>query len=215
MVDLSCKIRRDFKRKLKKLRKQGIIPAVLYGPTIEKPQALEVDAKTFKKVYSEKGESSFIELEVDNKRIPVLIHQIQKNPLTDEIIHIDFYQPRMDQEITVMVPLVFEGISRAVKEHEGTLVKNISEVEVKALPQYLPKEIKVDISKLKTFEDYIFIRDLKINEKVKILKDPDEIVALVTPPENVEEELAKPLEEKIEDIEKVESRKKKESEIEK
>jgi large subunit ribosomal protein L25 len=108
-----------------------------------------------------------------------------------------------------MVPLIFEGESKAVKELGGTLVKNISEIKVKALPLNLPKEIKVNIEKLKTFEDEIFVSDLKLPEGVKILKNPKEIVAFVAPPEKVEEELAKPVEEKVV-VEKVAEKKKEE-----
>lgn len=209
MITLSAKIRKDLRRKVKDLRKKGILPAVLYGPTIKGAQNLELDAKTFEKVYNEAGESSLINLEIDaGKKLPVIIHDIQKDPLTGEFIHVDFYQPNLDEEMVAKVPIVFEGNSRAVKELEGTLVKNISEVEVKALPHKLPKEIKVDIGKLENFDDHILIRDLILPEGVKLLKDPEEIVALVTPPEKVEEELAKPIEEKVEDVEKVEEEKK-------
>ena len=145
----------------------------------------------------------------------VLIHNTEKDPLTGDLIHIDFYQPRMGEEIEVKVPLVFEGEALAVKELGGTLVKNISEIEVKALPVKLPKEIIVQVEDLKTFEDRILIKDLLLPEGVKSLKDPEEIVALVVPVEKVEEELEKPIEEKVEEVEKVEKEKKegKEEEI--
>jgi len=211
MIALSAKIRSDFGRKVKILRKKGILPAVLYGPKI-KPLPLEVDLKEFEKIYKEAGETSLISLGVDGKSFLVLIHDVAKDPISDVFLHVDFYQPNLEEEVQAKVPLVFEGSSSAVKELGGTLVHNISELEVKALPEHLPKEIRVDISKLKTFEDHIFIRDLKVSEGVRILKNPDEIVASVIPPEKIEEELAKPLEEKIEEIEKVESKKKKEEE---
>ena len=89
----------------------------------------------------------------------------------------------------------------------GTLIKEIQELEVKALPEKLPHEIKVNIENLKTFEDEILIKDLKLPEGVKIQREPDEIVAVVTPPEKVEEELEKPIEEKVEEVEKVEEKK--------
>ncbi len=148
-------------------------------------------------------------LEIDKKGVPVLIQEVVKDPLTEKLIHVDFYQPSLEEEIEANIPLVFEGESLAVKDLGGTLVKNIHEVEVKALPQNLSHEIKVDIGKIKTFEDNILIKDLIVSKDVKILKEPDEIVALVVPRKEIEEELEQPIEEKVEEVEKVEKEAKK------
>lgn len=204
MLTLSVKIRKDQGKKVKTLRKKGILPAVLYGPKLKKAQPLELDSKSFEKIYKETGESSLISLEIEKKKIPVLIHEVQYDSLTEKPIHVDFYQPKLEEEVEVKIHLVFEGEAPAVKDLGGTLVKNISEVEVKALPQNLPKEIRVDVGVLKTFEDNILIKDLKLPKGVKIIKEPGEIVASVVPVEKVEEELVKPIEEKVEVVEKVE-----------
>jgi len=205
MLSLSAKIRKDLGKKVKVLRQKGILPGVLYGPKIE-TRPLEIDLKEFEKIYKEAGESSLISLEVDKKKFLVLIHEVKLDPLTEKPTHVDFYQPRLEEEAEAMVPLVFEGEAPAVKDLGGTLVKNISEVEVKALPQNLPHEIKVNIDRLKTFEDSISIKDLIISKEVKILKEPKEVVVAVSPPEKVEEELEKPIEEKVEEVEKVEEK---------
>jgi len=218
MLNLSAKIRKATKKKVKALRNKGVMPAVLYGPKT-KNTLLEVNEKEFENIFKEAGESSLISLEIEGekptvhaqKKAVVLIHDIEREPLTGKIIHIDFYQPALDKEIEAHVALIFEGEAPAVKELGGTLVKNFSEIEVKALPQNLPKEIKVDVSVLKTFEDNILIKDLKILPEVKVLKKhAEEIVASVTPLEKVEEELEKPIEEKVEEVEKVEKKKKEE-----
>ena len=216
MLTLSAKIRRELGKKVKNLRKEGKIPAILYGPGI-KNLPLEIEAKEFEKALKEAGESSLIKLEVRGqksgvKEFTVLIHEIERDPLTLKPIHIDFYQPKLKEEVEALVPLIFEGESKAVKELGGTLVKNISEVKVKALPLNLPKEIKVSIEKLRTFEDEIFVSDLKLPEGVKILKGLREIVAFTAPPEKVEEELEKPIEEKVEEVEKVVEKKEEEKE---
>lgn len=205
MLRLLAKIRKETKKKVKSLRKKGILPAVLYGQKI-KPQSLEVDLKEFEKVYKIARESSLVSLEIEGKKIPVLIHDVQKDPLTEKPIHVDFYHPSLKEEVEAKIPLIFEGEAPAVKELGGTLVKNITEIEVKALPQDLPHEIKVNIENLKTFDDLILIKDLKTPKGVKILKNPEEIVAKVLPPEKVEEELKKPIEEKIE-VQKIEKEK--------
>lgn len=213
MLTLSAKIRKDIGKKVKILRERGLLPAVLYGPKT-KNLSLEISAKEFEKAYKSAGESSLISLEIENQKALVLIHEVEKEPLTGNPIHIDFYQPRLDEEIEARIPLVFEGDSLAIKDLGGTLIKNIQEVIVKALPQNLPHEIKVNIEKLKTLEDSILIKDLILPQGVKALKDPEEIIAIVSLPEKVEEELAKPVEEKVEEVERVGQKPEKEEEKE-
>ena len=235
MLTLSSKIRKEVGKKVKSLRQQGILPAVLYGHKI-KNLNLEVDSKEFEKIYSKAGESSLITLviakgkdeaeaeasslslnvEEKKQKFLILIHDIQFDPLTEKPIHIDFYQPELKEEVEVTVPLIFEGEAPAVKNLGGTLIKEISEIEVKAKSQNLPHEIKVDIGSLKTFEDNIKISDLKVPEGVKILKGPEEIVVSISRPEKVEEELEKPVEEKVEEVEQIKKRpEEKEEEIKK
>jgi len=215
MLSLSAKTRKISGKKVNVLRKKGILPAVLYGSKI-KPLSLEIDQKEFEKIYKDAGESSLISLAVDKgEKFLVLIHAVAKDSLTEKPIHADFYQPNLEEEVEVVVPIIFEGISLAVKDLGGTLVKNISELKVKAKPQALPKEIRVNIEKIETFENNILIGDLKIPTGVKILKDPHDIVALVSHPEKIEEELEKPIEEKVEEVEKVEEKREKEEETEK
>ncbi len=192
----------------------GTIPAVVYGPG-EKNANIEVQEKEFIKVFRKAGESSLVELVIDGKeKRPVLISEIQKNPVTDQIIHIDFFQASLKEEVQVMVPLVFLGVALAEKDLGGTLNKNFLEIEVKALPQNLPHEIKVDISKLNTFEDHILVKDLVVPKGVTVLKNQDEIVASVLVQLNVEDELAKEITENVEDVGKVEKEKKEEVVIE-
>ena len=212
MFNLSAALRNE-KEKVKTLREKGFLPAVLYGPKT-KNFSLRLNEKEFEKLFKQAGESSLISLEVKGakEKFLVLVHDFQKDPLKGNFIHVDFYQPALDEKTEATVPLEFIGEAPAVKELSGTLVKNISEVEVKALPQNLPHEIKVDISCLKTFDDSVLIKDLIIAKEVKIIKEPEEIVALVTPPEKVEEELEKPIEEKPEEVEKVEKEEKEETE---
>lgn len=209
MLTLSAKKRKDTGKKVKKIREQGMLPGVLYGPKIES-QPLELDLKEFEKVYKEAGETSLISLDLAKEKFLVLIHAVEIDALSQKPIHVDLYQPRLDEEIEAMIPLVFEGEAAAVRDLGGTLVKNIHEVEVKALPQNLPHEIKVSIDKLKTFEDSVLIQDLPLPQGVKILKEADEAVAFVASPEKIEEELAKPIEEKVEEVEKAEEKKEEE-----
>ena len=209
MISLKAKQRKE--EDLKKIRAGGKAPAVLYGPKI-KNLNLEVDLKEFEKTYKEAGESSLISLDISGQKekFLVLIYDIQSDVLSGKPTHIDFYQPNLKEQVEVSVPLIFEGEAPAVKDLGGTLVKNISDIEVKAFPQDLPREIKVDISNLKTFEDNISVKDLEISSKVKISRDAEEVLITVSAPEKVEEELEKPIEEKETEVIKEEKEEKKE-----
>lgn len=211
MISLSAKTRTDFGKRTKAIKNQGIIPGVVYGPGV-KNVSVQVEEKEFVKVFRKAGESSLIELSIEGEKEkkPVLVHEIQKDPLSDSIIHVDFFQASLKEEVEVAIPLIFEGVAPAEKDLGGTLNKNISEIEVKALPQNLPHEIKVNIDGLKTFEDHILVKDLVVPKDVEVLKKPDEIVASVLPPQKIEEELAAEITENVEDIEKVEKEKKEE-----
>ncbi len=206
MISVSFKPRKE-----KEKDSKDFIPGVLYGPGI-KNVLLKVDSGKIEKVYKETGGSSLISLEPADESIKdkykVLIYDIQRDSMSEKIKHVDFYQPNLKEEVEVAVPLVFEGEPPAVKELGGTFVKNIQEVHVKALPEKLPHDIKVNVEGLKTFEDAILIKDLKINDGVEILKDPEETVALVTPIQDVEEDLEKPIEEDVESVETIKKEKK-------
>jgi large subunit ribosomal protein L25 len=211
MLILKAEKREKTGKKVRVLRQRGVLPAVLYGREI-KNLTLEVDSGEFEKVYQQAGESSLLSLELGEKKFPVLIHQLKRDPLTDKPIHVDFYQPVMTEEVEATVPIVFEGEAPAVKELGGTLVREISEIEVKALPQNLPHEIRVKVDNLKSFEDEILIKDLNLPPGVEIQRKSEEIVALVTPPEKVEEELEKPIEEKVEEVKTAKAEKEKKEE---
>jgi len=215
MIKLTAKIRKETGRKTNAIKNAGKIPAVVYGPGV-KNVLVEIDYKEFQKVFKEAGESSLISLRVEGEKEerPVLVHEIQKDSVTDNIIHIDFFQASLKEEVEANVPLVFEGVSLAVKDLGGTLVKHFSELEVKALPQNLPHEIKISIDGLKTFEDHILVKDLILPEKVKVIAKADEIVVSVSQPAKVEEELATEIKENVEDVEKVEKEKKTEDVVE-
>lgn len=205
MISLKAKIRKEMGRKTNDLRASDRIPAVVYGHKV-KNILLDIDYKEFQNVLRKAGESSLIELDVEGEKEKksVLVHEIQKNPVTDQFIHVDFFQASLTEEVEVEVPLVFEGTSVAVKDLGGTLVKNISELKVKALAKDLPHEILVSIEALNTLEDHILVKDLVLPKGVRAMAKPDEIVVSVSEPEKVEEYLAKEITEEVENVEKVE-----------
>lgn len=186
-ITLAAQPRTQLGKLAKQLRASGLIPAVLYGKNT-KPVNIQVILKKFENVYDQAGSSSLVDLAIGNEKpIKVLIQDLQTNPVTDLPIHIDFYAIKMDEKITTEIPLTFINEAPAVKELEGNLIRNYDEIEVECLPADLVSEIEVDISPLKTFEDQIKIKDLRVSEKIKVLEDPEEVVALVNPPRSEEE----------------------------
>lgn len=190
-------------------RRAGMIPAVVYGRGVPS-RSIEVEAITFRKLLSEAGESSLVDLAVDGgEAVKVLVHETQTDPLRDNVTHIDFLQVNMSEKITTEIPLVFVGESLAVKGLGGTLVKNHDTIEVECLPGDLVREITVDLSSLATFEDSIRVRDLTLPKGIEVLDEPEETVVLVAPPRTDEEmkALESKVESKVEDVQVVEKKK--------
>lgn len=204
MLNLEAKTRND------KNIEPGNIMAVLYGPEI-KNMHLQVQKNDFEKVFKEAGET-LVNLKVGNDFYSVLIYDTQKDPYTGELIHIDFYKPNLKEEVETDVILEIEGEAPAVKNLGGTLITNIKELNIKALPDNLPNKIVINVSNLNTFDDFILVKDIKIPKGVIVLDNPEEIVVQVVEPENVEEELAKPVKEEMPEI--VENKEKEKTEEE-
>lgn len=184
---LEARRRKITGKKVAQLREQGIIPAVVYGHGI-KPESLELDELPFIKVFKQAKESTLVDLSLDKQKpTKVLIQDVQYHPLSHTIIHVDFHQIKMTEKITTEVNLVFIGQAPAVKELGGVLVKNITALKVTCLPQDLLKEVKVDLTGLKTLEDTIHVSDLKLPKKIELHNKPDETVVLVAPPRSEKE----------------------------
>ncbi len=173
-------------KRVNKLRIAGNLPAVLYGHKVE-TQAIEINERDFSKALKTAGESTIVNLVVDGKSQPVLIHDVQHHYLTEAPIHVDFFAVNMTEKLKVKVPLHFIGESMAVKSLGGTLVKNLAEVEVECLPADLPHAIEVDITAITNFEEVIRLSDLKVADKVEILGNPQELVVSVVAPRSEEE----------------------------
>lgn len=199
-------------KKNEELRTSGIIPAVVYGKGKEN-ENIQLERNSLNRVFSKAGENSLIDLEIEGegKTRNVLASEAQVHPVTGDIIHIDFYEVRMDEEVETEVPLNFIGESPAVKDLEGTLITNKTEVTVKCLPANIPHNIEVDISVIATFEDSITAKDLKIPANVELLTDPEETIAIVNPPRS-EAELEELNAEVVENVEGVEATEEKKEE---
>lgn len=185
------------------LRKGALIPAVMYGhgvPTV----SVAVDRGAFQRVWKSAGESSLIDLTLDaGAPVKAIIHDLQFDPRTNDVTHIDFHQVKMTEKVQVDVELAFVGEAPAVKELGGMLVKVHTALSVEGLPADLVKEVSVDVSSLATFDDAIHVRDLVLPNGLTVLAQPDDVVVSVERP-RTEEELASLTETVNEDVSKVE-----------
>ncbi|MBI2007192.1 MAG: 50S ribosomal protein L25 [Candidatus Blackburnbacteria bacterium] len=187
---LTAQERKVFGRKVGRLRREGILPANIYGKKI-KSLAVQVKQEEFDKCFAEAGETGLVELKVDNTVHPVLIHNLQRDPVTDQPLHADFLEVSLKEKVTATVPVELVGKSPAEKEG-GVVVQQMHEVEVEALPTDLPEKVEVDISGLTEIDQAIKAGELKVDKtKVEIKEDPERIVVSVAPPAK-EEEAAPP-----------------------
>jgi large subunit ribosomal protein L25 len=209
-MNLTAKTREILGRSVKSLRDAGLVPAELYGHGVSN-RHLSVSAKDFLKVYKEAGESVIVNLDLDGEKIPVLIQEVSFDPVKNSALHVDFRQVNMKEKITASIPLDFTGISMAVKEKKGVLVKAMQEIEIEALPANLPSKIEVDISAINEIGESIHIKDLKAIEGVEFLVDGETVVATVSEQAKEEEVPAGPA--SVEDV-KVEGEEKKSEEKE-
>ena len=205
---LKAKNRRDLGgSNSKKILRKGYLPIVVYGPG-RKNFNLKVNYQDFLKIFNIAGENKVVNLKVDDKIIQVLVHQTQKDPVTDNIIHADFYQFKKDHKFEVEIPLKFIGESKAVKESSGVLVKNLDNILIECLYTDLISEIEVDLSLLENINDVIYVSDLKISGNVKVLTSSGQVVASVQAVKVVEEEEKKEEEEEGEKVEVIEGKEK-------
>jgi len=165
--------------KTRNLRKQGLVPAELYGREAENLH-LSVSEKDFRRVFAEAGESTIIDLEVDGEMYPVLVNDFQKDPISRNFISVDFYRVRMDEKISAPVDIEIVGEAPAVKEKGGMLVRAMEEAEVEALPANLPHKLIVDVSGLTEIGQSVFVKDIQTKGNFRILVSPETVIATVS-----------------------------------
>ena len=177
MLTLNAQLR-DNTVSAEKLRSQGRIPAVFYGPK-EKSTTISVSTVDFVKIFKKAGESSVFILNDCKTDHEVLIQDIDVHPVTGAPRHADFYVIEKGKKVKVNVPLVFEGVSPAVKDKGAILVKVARDLEIEAAPKDLPHELKVDMSTLTDFSSTISAKDIKLPSGVSLVSGADEIIASV------------------------------------
>ncbi|HEY8632165.1 MAG TPA: 50S ribosomal protein L25 [Candidatus Limnocylindrales bacterium] len=166
-------------KKVAGLRREGRLPAVVYGHGISS-ENVSVDTHDFELLRRKAGQNALIDLSVHGKQArPVLVHGVQVHPVHRRPLHVDLFLVRMTEELIVDVPLVATGTSLAIENLNGTLLHPIESVRIRALPDHLPQSIEYSIEGLVDFDAVVKVADLTIPGDVTLLTDPEEIVAKV------------------------------------
>jgi len=214
-IELQARPRTVLGKKVRHLRRQGMLPANLFGHNVAS-QALQVEERAFQRAFAQAGMNTLISLKMEGAEPKmVLIRSLQRNPLKRDLLHVDFYQVAMMEKLTAQVPLVFVGEAAGVATG-GILLHSIDEVEIECLPGDLVRQIDVDISGLQEIGDTIYVKDLQVSAAIRILRDPDEVLVKILPPakEEVAEVVAEVAPAEVEEVPKGKEAKEEEAEEE-
>jgi large subunit ribosomal protein L25 len=191
-VELKATKRHVEGKKVKELRRQGITPAHLFGPEVESV-SIQVDTPSLKRTLGEAGHTKLISLHIGREKNPrtVMVREVQIDSLKDEVLHVDFYQVQLTENIKVNVPIILIGESEAAKAKGNTLVQELNELTIECLPAKIPSTIEVDVSPIVTADLMIRVKDIHVAKEVAVLNDPEVVVARIAI-EQIEKVVEKP-----------------------
>lgn len=174
----------------KKIRQEGSIPAVLYGKDID-VKTITVDTKDFKEILKSEGRNAIVDIELDGESYFAMLKDVQTHPITNDILHLEFYNIDRSQKVEVTIPIRLVG--KEISKIEGAVVHQLDEVEIRCPSTKIPRQIELDISEL-TLGHSLHVSDLEKIEDIEILNDPEEMIVSVTtideePEDELEEEL--------------------------
>jgi large subunit ribosomal protein L25 len=178
-IVLNAKRRDVVGKQVKALRREGRLPAVLYGRHLS-PILITLDMHNASRVLPTITSSHLVVVDVEGEKQTTLVRERQRHPVTGGLLHVDFQVLSMTEKLRTTVVIVLEGDAPAAKNYNGVLVTGQAELEVECLPSDLPERIRVDISKLTEIGDAIHVRDLVLPPAIEVLTDPDELVVLIT-----------------------------------
>ncbi len=197
-LELAVEKRTIVGKGVKKLRREGKLPANVYGEDFVS-QSVSVDRIAFTKIFRHAKETHVISLSLDGKEIPVLIQNTQKHPLSGNILHVDFRKVNLKKKIEASVPFLFTGESEAVAKKGGDLITQTTHLTVEALPDDLPESIEIDLTKLAEIGDEIKIADLPKDAKYEVIDEPEKVIVRVN--EHKEESIEPDLESATPEVE--------------
>ncbi len=189
-IELSVEPREVLGKKVKRLRREGLTPANIYGHHVQ-PTAIQLPTEELHHLLRSAGRNDIVYLRLAGEEPrPTLVRAVQRNPVTDMIFHVDFYQISLKDKVRLEVPLQLVGVAPAVDTSGGTLLHSLDHITVEGLPTEIPSHIEVDVAGLEQIDQSVHVGDLSIPSELTVLTDPELVVAKVAPPvvERVEEE---------------------------
>jgi large subunit ribosomal protein L25 len=207
-IELEVASREILGKKVRFLRRQGITPVHLFGHGIES-ETLQCDTAQLQRVLAQAGRTKLVDLKLDKAKKPrkIVIREIQRNPQTGELLHVDFYQVRMAEKIKVEVPIVLVGEAPALKLKENMLVQDLTSLTIECLPDEIPASVELDLNSLTEVEQLIRVKEIILSEGVTVLSDPEHTVVKISsrPVEKVEEVVEEEVEEEVAEEEAAEA----------
>jgi len=179
-IELAVEKRSIVGKKVKRIRGEGQVPGILYGPAID-PTPIQIDGVDLTRVLGQAGGSRLITLRIKGDRTPhiTLARDVQRDVITRHLLHVDFQEVVLTETITSQAPIHLEGTPPIVSLGEAMVNQTLDTLEIEALPTDLLPFIKIDISGLEDIDDAVFVRDLDLPDTVTILSDPDEIIVRI------------------------------------
>jgi len=199
---LDTNVRDVVGKKVRQLRRQGQIPAVVFGPDFASVN-ISISEPELRHVLAKAGGTHLIELHIGDELIPTLAREVQRHPVRGNLVHVDFYRVAMDRPIRAEVPLTIIGTSPAVGRREAIVLHTLHSLVIEVLPAELPSHIDVDISGLSQIGDHILVRDLELpSGNIKVIASEDDLVLKLDYAESIatEEEPAAPVSAEVEVI---------------
>ena len=187
-IELACKTREVLGKKVAALRRQGITPVHLFGHGVDS-QTLECDSVQLHQVLAKSGSTRLIDLKIDKVKHPkkVLVREVQRNAIRGDLLHVDFYQVRMEEKVRLEIPIVLVGEAPALKQKGNVLAHELTSLNIECLPDAIPNKIEVDLSILAKEGDAIHVSDIKVASGITIIDHPEQLVARVSVPRVKEE----------------------------
>ncbi len=179
-MDLTVHTREIRGKKVKTLRRQGITPVHVFGHGIE-PEALQCDTVALQKILARAGTTGIVGLKVDKSRKTrnVMVREVQKEPRSGQLLHVDFYEIRMEEKLKVEVPIILIGEAPALKMKENFLSHELDRLTIECLPDQIPNHIEVDVSILEEADQSIHVEDIILGSEIAVLDHPEQLVAKI------------------------------------